>query len=712
MRSRIGQLRALIALGLLLAVAGPARAGTDEWFLAEQKEKHIRNWIKDLYESGRELSEKHAAGAVYLLDEEHYFLQDHSVDVYVNQILQINDQSAEHLSDYVYSLGTDDDFQKAAAFYLRPGSTRLADAEDAEIHQVDRTKVRLLEPDDGDALAEVMFNFPTLRPGDIIGISILKRLHFRLGSATKLVARSYPVVRAQMRIKTTRNLGYRYFGEGFEKGQFQRSVLEEKKGHIREIFLIAQRVEPLKSELFSPPRWIQSPRFFVIQNRRRIRDRHTKNFDWLKTGNWALMAVAVDWRYQQLSRDDDGFTAHAKLLLGDARPSNMTVESAFAFVRDEFQNIGRRAVSNDNEYPSFDQLLESRAADQSQKAYMLRELLLLAGFKDIDIVWVHDPRDGKFYPVFPSLNEVDLPVVRLRHDGEESWLDPACRTCPAGDLRSFLRGAPAMRFEVGIAKTVDDGEYYYKAWDESNGTVEHTWEIYLTKLQNKRWAEAMTTPGGGHRLVGSTTERVEYEQTDSGSGNRAQIEVLSVGSTAARRYFARSDELADLSAKWVEDRYAGFSDLTLRRDPIVGALDSLRVSATAKTPPLPAPTGENWILPSSVVFGDPILQSWPERRETDVWIEDTQEWIRETILPLPEGWTDAQLPPAQQLSSDVLTYSLTAMVEGSAIVVRRRFHQIRAHQTDESVIRKTAECAVAVHNVETSPFIIRRVVSP
>lgn len=713
---RVRELFAILLLGLL---AESIPAGTDEWFLADQRDKHIRYMIVALADRANELGAEFESSAVLLFAERNGVTRAEFFEEFVNLVYWIRTpECIPEFQNHVVQIGVHETILQAAAFHIPAAKLTKEDVEDADI---DRLNGQWEIAEDGTPAArELLFRFPDLEAGNVVGISL------RLGSPMPYtfishpVGRKFPIARAQRRFKASHGRSFKQTAQGFQEGHVKKQVLERMNAIESDTYLIADDLPPIFAEPFSPPDWMQSPYFFsyetplLVSNhdwidqswwRRRAIPKKESDFDWLEPGGWGVQAMEAGRLWDAIRAESFAVPVIVDRLLSENLLGEASVNAAYEFVRDELETIPQELPSQENPYPTLDGILERGSADRFQKAFLLFELIQLMGFDSVDVAWIHDPRLGRFHPDFVSMQNVDRPLVRWGADNQIVWMDPSCSDCEMGELPPRLYGQPGRWFELNSARLVEEMDLFRREHLEAkSGYVEALRSAFVV-IENQHWARSVEVPSHGRALLARTIESVTLEGEPGGT-TTARFEVRSTGRSEFRDA-VRSGAPAQ-AAEWFGSRFEGLGDLSLGALEIDESDGSLVMDASGTLPPLPKPDGDSWTLPPSLIMGNSSIGQWPAVRRSDFWAPATVKKTWVARIPIPSGWESIEMPPLQQYASSHLNYSAEFDVQEGHIVLTRRLHVLQGKVSLGSGMAEIARCGASINAFESTPVVIRR----
>ncbi len=180
----------------------------------------------------------------------------------------------------------------------------------------------------------------------------------------------------------------------------KKETLKEKNGQVLDMRLRVDDIDPVYDELYAPGAALQSPSISVVWRAERIPWGRT-GFVWIEHRDWNMIAAqiaAVERHYLQ-GQKDVAALAHDLAAPAD---SVAVPERLFAYVRDELQLVLSEVYDRRDETQTVDDVLKARAGSVYEKSYVL-----LARLRSLEVpaevVWVHDPEEGGFFPDYPKL---------------------------------------------------------------------------------------------------------------------------------------------------------------------------------------------------------------------------------------------------------------------------------------------------------------------
>jgi hypothetical protein len=500
-------------------------------------------------------------------------------------------------------------------------------------------------------------------------------------------------VRAELRLKTTWSLAYNVFGFRVPHGGMKTKVLKEDEGHVEDMLVWVDGVDPVIHEPHAPPIWRQSPCLLVILQGMRVkwsRDQYV----WWYTRDWNQVAVnlARVRSYARKSRRRVKDVEVAEGLEGEEAAASL-----YRFVRDELLDIPAHVYTK--KPPTVDDVLKYRTGDEKEKAYTLQALLDRHGVRT-KFFWAHNPEDGRLFQDYPSRFQIDIPLLRAEFDGKERWYDIGCGTCAPGEIRPSLWGTYVMGYKSNVIKL--DQRFMEEARDYAMANHETAYHYYFTNIQDKNWCDWRKAPGDPMDQAGSTSVMVSL---DDPTGSTGSVSIESVGSTSLRRDLHRQKNAEAVVGSWASTEFEDLGQLTLEGANAANA-DTFRADLSAKFDPLPKPMGDTWVLPAALIYGHPVVGEWPDERKSPFYVEEsvTDRW--ELRIPLPEGWEHPDLPSEQILGANVFLYHVTYHAIDGELQITRELIQKRCVVGDHDALVLLGQRARSIHELEESPLVV------
>ncbi len=689
----------MIIVAVLIAAMGAHAEPAPPRLLADSGSQVIRGSLAPLLPISRAQLERFDADIGIVLSRRVIVTDKESHATYDDRVWLVRRGHAEKLSNYVQDFNPATWIKKVRAYVIHPGDFDTPDPLQAKIEFLDRARIHITQGDGEGRRPNLVIGFDQVGPGDLVGISVLTTRKGPLGWYTWLLGEEEPVARAELRMKTGPKIAYVLFGSRLRDDQVNREVLAAADGQKTDVRIWADNITPVLSEPFSPPRPLQSPQFTMAMRAMRIRGR------FFTLNDWNGLARNLADREQAYLKQSGKAVEKAREMTGglDAVPA---ADSLYHFVRDDLLAVDSGFYSSDKDARTVDRILSGRSGSQIEKAFLLLAMLKGIGAK-AEMVWVHDPAAGSFFPDYPSLLQVTIPMVRLTAAGNGRWYDLGCRTCQPDQIRAVLQDAEALTYRSDASSLDRD------LWDEagrsargSKNIVEMTISHYRRKLKTKSWTSLFKTPGVKGRWGSWYDEDLVLRSTDGDSLEAAMV-LRSMGKTSVQIRLGKSGSRGEAIKKWVASRYESFRGVTVRPREST-AIDTLVLRLDASCDPLPPPMGNTWILPPEVVFGNPLVGPWPQPRVTPFYVPLNMHSHWRLRLPLPDGWEGVAVPGNKIINADRLLYKLVFSVQGGYLVVDRTLIAEAGTVRDEDRLARIGNSLDGLNRLETTSIVLHK----
>lgn len=697
---RLSSLLVLALPTLLVTMTARPALADDRWLLASQKDKQVRKYLELTLEDAVELFDAHDADAVLVLDQVLIDSSKREHKLTENRIWWIREGDFPDLVNWVRDYPREQEVQDVAAFVIRAGAIDADAAMEASITRLEDNRINLQESDDDQRLSNLVVAFPTAEPGMLLGISVRTRVKEPLYWYTHVVKKGWPVARSEVRMKNSRHLSYLSAGQRFPKGSLKRQILDKKKDQVRDVVMYTHGVAPIERPAFAPPAALQSPRI-VIALRSQHLDFGNGNELWWHWRDWNQVSQLMD-QFQGLRLEErTAASAEAQRIQASTAEGEDVRDALYRFVRDDLLPVDSFFFTTEEDLATVDRILEGGTGSVADRSY-----LLLAMLHALDIpatlAWAHDPDEGDLLMKYPNWLQVRHPLVIAGVGDDQEWYDISCRPCAPGELRPRLRETRALIYDQNIGALHQDlmEAAMKKAFMQTLDPV----DTYFRALNAVKWTRWIDTPGDLTRTVGTVAE----EFVVPGDGSPAEYTLRALGTNPCSQKWTASEDEETFLNEWLGRRFD-----SIGAGVLLGSArgDSLRAKLEVDPPPLPPVTGDTWVLPPEVVYGEPWIEPWSDDRPVGFYIRETQELHYRFRTPLPAGWKGAKLPRSVMIGArdrDPLYYRAYFRVEGTDLVVERMVRQRAWYTDDENDLRILGDRAAEIAAVESTPIVVER----
>lgn len=684
------QLHLLLALLCLLLVPAPAVAGWGNEYIpfrADRDEDELEEMVEELLPRGRELQAQWGTDAVLLLNEEVLEVEGATTRTTFNGVWWLPHGGTEAAGDFEYRLPSD---ETPVRFLARTGIPGGDAGKFEDVRWSEPEASRLVHEPDGRVDRGDNFRFPAegLPAGSVVVISI-ERTELGTPLLTNFwFRRPYPIVEARLAMRVHDRRRYRVFGLNFGEPGITR--YNQKFDGGSQFRVVGRDIAPEFDEPWRPPYYTWRPIFFLFRDRGQ---RH-----------WNEVGLALEKQQRELVRSYE--------LLPDY------LGSIAAHGLEGFALMDALADSLNREYPlrwawpgddrrdeySLDHILRVRYAAAGERTTLFAVSAEMIGLTAV-IRWTHDRRRGAFNRKLIGRGFIDEPVVAVSDGDSTRYYDLSCAICPPGTLDPRRAGADYIHFPPGLSR-VD--ELLEAEGLKEFGLVQNDGMLFLKlpmSVANFKWAEFGRWP---LHLPGQSTSAMTRIVRHDPGGERARYWRESVGSRNDYRDWFASGGHQEFVEGRVRANFGESASAGVPRAFEIG--DTLRIEAEIHMPALPAPEGDEWVLPTELLMGE---SSWLERwdggpRHHPLYIPRDQHYVFESTVPLPEGWEVADPRVEKQWEAPPVRSTFRREVVDGVLVLRRdlwyRGGQWEAGEAYDAVYAWHA----SMDSLYRSPTVLRR----
>lgn len=374
---------------------------------------------------------------------------------------------------------------------------------------------------------------------------------------------------------------------------------------------------------------------------------------------WNLIALYTSWITRELDLSRFTLADQAHAIVAGAPTTILRQDALFRHVRDRITRISlmermmREAMTDSADKNWLRDLLASGVATETEKAYLLIALMRVFEF-DAQIMWTSEDWDGQYEIEIPSHYQFSEAVVRVQDEGGVRWYDPGCDVCVPGEVRQDLQGRRGffvpLEAQTRLATTL-----------RAAGSIDML-AMRLGTDEFAQWIELPSSTSEGPSCV----EELDVDWR----GETASVELRGRGDVSVRRGY-RASGSASAVLESALDAVLGIADLESVAPISRPDADRLLLRAQLRTNQLPAATASVWVLPSETLFQTCPWSEWNADRDEPFLMSASSRQVVRHILPLPRGWTGAQLPEDFERAVGPIRYSLRFRNEAGAIVVER-----------------------------------------
>lgn len=688
----------LLCLSLLPAAASAAdkRPDLDDLVLATASDEEVRSRLAEVLPLAAEQIEEFGSDAALAYTQRVYDTKSYSYRFVYNLVWWVKEGEAEDLVNFLRYFPPSREIEEASAFVIRPGEFSVEAALAAPVERLGPDRITIRRGGGKDMETSVVVAFETAGPGDVIAVSVKGRSPRRLYWRTWFLADEHPVSRADLRLFCSPENVYILFGQDFAPGQVEQDVVRDDTGLARQVTMRARGIAPYRDEQYGLPRREQSPSLRLAWRAAKGTP-DGQHMVWFRYEKWNQVASLMA-TYERYSLEKDKQARKLARSLTDGLAREAAADTLFLFARDQLQNIAVNSFRDMDRWPTVDDVLKVRAGLVDERAYLLAAMLRAIEIP-AEIVWAHDPDDGTLFDEYPSWGQMDVPLVKAVVDGRERWYDLDCRGCTPGTLRPALRGGPAMTYKEDADELEDDivDGLIADAW----GRHLDFFDLYIRTIAFEPWHSMITLPGDAAAGVGMYTERVAWDGQVGGTAD-----VRATGFMPLRGALAEAEQPRDVVDKWFRGRYeSARSDSVLAVETAPGDTVHARVAFAADLPPA---QGDTWIIPAGVLMGRPHVAAWRAGRTSPLHIAQGREYVWEVSVPLPEGWTDVEVPAPHKHGSRSLSYEALFRTRDGHLILRRHLVEKPVTVRDPQSLQFIGREIDKINVFESAPIVLQR----
>ncbi len=618
-----------------------------------------------------------------------------------NLVWWVRRGEAEDLTNWVRDLAPGVKVEKVKAFVIRGGEVSTAAALAAKPDPLDKSRIKIQEGDKESRYTNIVLAFDTARPGDLIGISIQKKVPHGLNWVDWLLADDYPVARCELQVKNDFQLAFAVFGNRFRKGAMKQEVLQEENGHVRNIRIWTDNLNPVFREPYSAPRILQSPSFSLVWRAERI-PWGSGGYIWYEYRDWNMIASKMAATEREYGKKKKQTEKLAKSL-AEGLEGDELLNRFYTYVRDDLQLVASNYYVGGDDETTVDDVLKARAGAVYEKCYLL---LFMLRSQDIEaqVIWAHDSNSGGFFPRYPNWGQMDTPFVKATVNGRDVWFDLGCTACGLGRLRERFAGAYALTYDREADEL--DQELWGKAVEYAGGRHTNPVVRYLDIVERVNWNEIIFIKAGATEGEGVVAEKMVLSRGEKGK-HTGELQLISSGLTVPRSRAAKKRDVEAVVRDWAEDRFPD-ANVGSTVSASGAEADTLDVVFEVDLDPVPKPMGDTWILPPDLVYGEPSVREWPEPRYSAFHVDHDNESRWEFQIPLPEGWTAANVPGDHTYGVNCFLYHVTYSIENGSFVVRRSLKVLGGTINAVESLVLLGRQSTSIRELELTPVVLTR----
>jgi hypothetical protein len=683
MRLRWSPVLAAAVLWLAGAEATTAIAGENQnWTIARRSDAEIVQLVGKLEASLAEMPHLKDSPALVLLRSRTWDAGQERFRVHHNEIVRLADPDYRDAATREQRFLAKADLRYRAAWILRDGRVlRLP----ADVWKIVRG--------DEDQATSVYLAFPDVRAGDVLGWSVEEDCDWTWPGGYVELAGDLPVVTSQTRVRTDGTIAYKTLFEHLQHDKWSYKILATAHGAPSEISLSVVDIPARPTGRYAPTELEYLPyvevvyRGFWLDEARR----------WLTNVCWNEVAIEGSGLVADLEGHLSEVAAEARAAAGPAATPREKAAAVHRHVRDDFVLVDPFLVRSRRE--GLAPLVASRQATRWEKGVLMFAMCRALGL-DVDLLAGRGSFVSPIDKANPYLGQLAEPIVRLV-DGTPIYYTPQDPRSAPGVLPPYLRGTEALELPRGVGERAK--ELQHDALNTTGFSMGALWDEYcrLVKLEDlTRW---VPLPGDPDELMATSEESLsrlpdlETLPLQLRLTGHSDLQFDLRGGGDDRRL------LADyLATRW-EDAEA------VEANCIASPLrdGERRLNGIVRAAPLPAPTGDDWVIPGGKVFGQPFLHDWDNSGAAPFIgrVAEAQRYVWRA--PLPTGWADAAVPPPFAVDHPQFRYLCRFASEDGYLVATREV-EIRRAITMYGDIAAFAAAVARVQDFERMPVVVTR----
>lgn len=671
------------ALPLLLFMLICSTAlGAVSWTVSRRDDAGIIKLVKALEKKVVSRPELKSEPAFFMLKNEVYMVDLDSHMVYGSQVIFVNDPEYSDVATRKLSVFSNAGLPYIGAWILRDGKViRLKD--DAwDVVYGDETR-----------RTEIIFAFPDVKKGDVLGLSIEEEYDVNWGGGYIGIAESLPVMLSRTRIQTKGKIAYRMVGQNLRRDKWSKKIFEKKNEVPNDVMLTVADIPARPTGKYVP----QSHEFlpYIMVTFRGIWDQGMRH--WRFNVSWNEVAVSGSSFLEFL--DENCGQAHA-LASSLARGFSTPVAKADAihrYIRDEIVDVSIFEVRDRNR--EIKDILDSGQATRSEKGILMYTMCRSLGLNPV--LYIGRNRDfGDLDKGNPYIDQLTDAVVMLRFE-EDRYYVPAEDECPPGVLPYNLRGLEVMALELGLRD--DMKEVWGQAFDVGGSHREKTWLAYVDLIKDADLVTWVVLPGDPDAVASSTLETIRYDSKK----NEMSVEITGSGFCEIRDIVSSEGDASDHLASYLESRIQSVEVLAATCEGLATSDAPVEISGRVSVDPHPPVMGDTWILPSENVFGIVLLNDWEQDMNTPFQVKRTIDHKYVWRTELPVSWKNFKAKRGLRVNHPYIQYNCRIMVENGELVITRTC-RLKRGLLWSKVLEDFAVTVQKIQDFERNPLVLEK----
>jgi hypothetical protein len=236
--------------------------------------------------------------------------------------------------------------------------------------------------------------------------------------------------------------------------------------------------------------------------------------------------------------------------------------------------------------------------------------------------------------------------------------------------------------------------------------VEHLFmNEFEEKIKEQAWHTFFKLPGDPDEVGGDTTEEIRLDP-DSGE---AELLLHAEGFTRVAHLEREHDKIEDCVQAYLADRFETAEVLGAAHVGADGRAieNEIGIEASVRLSALPSSSGDTWILPAEMVYGNSFLDDWSGPERGPFYVDATRQYSRVWRVPLPVGWSDIEGPAPVKVEHELLSFVAEVKALDGQLVVERRYRLKRG--TVPKVRLSDLDAAInRIRDVERNPLVLQK----
>jgi len=679
-RSGLKPIRWGLPLLLLLLLGSTAHAATN-WTVAKRDDQKIIKLVSALNKKLVSRPNLQSEPAFVLLKSEVYKVDLDSHEVFTSHIIQVNNPDLSDAATRKLSIYSNAKILFIGAWILRDGKVIRMTEEIWDVVKGDKTR-----------RTEIIFAFPDVQHGDVLGLSIEEEYDSGWGGAYLWISETLPVMMSRTRIQTKGLLAYRIAGMNLRRDKWSKKVLEKKHDVPCDVRMTIVDIPAVPTGKYTPNAYEYMP--YLMVNYRGIWDNSMRH--WRFNVSWNEVAVSGASRREYLDKHCNEAVSLALSVAGNYSTPVAKADALHRYIRDEIVDVSFFEIQGKRDIKG---ILKSGQATRFEKGYLMYTMCRSLGLTP-DLFVGRNRSFGGIDKGNPYFSQFTDAVVLLKSDGDHYYV-PAEDECPPGVLPFNLRGMEVMKLELDMRDRMDD--VWHEALDIGGGRWENRWLAYVDLIRKADFVRWEILPGDPDAVASKTVENIRFLQ----GKNELSIDVTGQGFCELRDIIDTEGDDSEHLWSYLESRLPSGDVLSAStvKAPTIDA--PVEISGRVSVDPLPPVMGDNWILPGDAVFGKVFLEDWDGDLDTPFQVRMACEHKFVWRTPLPENWDRIRAKPGLKINHPYIQYNCLIQVEDDELVVTRTCRLKRGLLWSKA-LADFAKTVQKIQDFERSPLVLEK----